>query len=233
MSNAPMMQAGSTSFFQTWIDALTKPSEQTYAAMAASPKAKAMTAYVWIFVCSLIASFMSLLVEGATLRALRQVGLGSNQFRGGIPGGAVSILCGAPIGAVILTIFFAVGVALMQWIAKMFGGRGNNDQLAYAFAAIGAPYLLVSGVLSLLSAIPVVGLCFWIVSLLVFVYAVVLDIIAAKGVNGFGWGPAIGSVGIPVAAVALVCCCAAVIVGALTGAALGNIFSSINSSLAP
>ncbi len=31
MSNAPMMSAGPTSIFQTWINALTKPNEQTYA----------------------------------------------------------------------------------------------------------------------------------------------------------------------------------------------------------
>ena len=85
----------------------------------------------------------------------------------------------------------------------------------------------------LLSAIPVVGLCFRIVIGLVGIYILVLEIMAVKGVNAFGWGPAVGAVLIPVAAILLICCCAAAIVGALTGAAIGNIFSSINSSLAP
>jgi hypothetical protein len=62
-------------------------------------------------------------------------------------------------------------------------------------------------------------------------YILVLQIMAVKGVNQFGWGPAIGSLFIPAIAILLVCCCAAAIVGALTGAALGNIFSTINQSL--
>ncbi len=234
MPNAPMMQAGSTSFFQTWIDALTKPNEQTYAAMAASPKAKATTAYIWVFVSSLIASFISLLVEGATVRnQLAQAGVGAEQLRGGGVGEVLTLICGAPIAAVLGTIVFAIIVALVQWIAKMFGGTGNNDQLAYTFAAIGAPYSLVSSIFVLLGAIPFVGICFRIILGLAGIYIIVLQLMAVKGVNAFGWGPAIGSLFIPAAAVFLICCCALVIVGALTGAALGNIFSSINSSLAP
>lgn len=234
MPSAPMMPAGSPSFFQTWIDALTKPNEQTYAGIAASPKAKAMTAYIWVFVSSLIASFISLLVEGATVRErLSRAGVGAGQLRGGAGGVAVTLLCGTPIAAFLGTIVFAIVVALVQWIAKMFGGKGNNDQLAYAFAAIGAPYSLVSAVFVLLSAIPFVGICFRIIIGLAGIYIVVLQVMAVKGVNGFGWGPAIGSVFIPALAVFLICCCAVVIIGALTGAALGNIFSSINSSLTP
>ncbi len=234
MSNAPMMQTGPSSFFQTWIDALTKPNEQTYAGIAASPKAKAMTAYVWVFVSSLIASFISLLVEGATVRnQLAQAGVGAEQFRGGAGSVALTLLCGTPIAAVLGTIVFAIVVALAQWIAKMFGGKGNNDQLAYAFAAIGAPYSLVSSLFIALSAIPFVGICFRIILGLAGIYIIVLQVMAVKGVNGFGWGPAIGSVFIPGLAVFLICCCAVAIIGALTGAALGNIFSSINSSLTP
>lgn len=229
-----MMPAGAPSFLQTWIDALTKPNEQTYASIAASPKAKASTGYLWVFLCSLLASFVSLIVEGSTVRnQLSQAGVGAEQLRGGAGGVAITLICGAPIAAFIGTLLFAAFVALSQWIAKMFGGRGNNDQLAYTIAAIAAPYSLVSSVFVLLSAIPVVGLCFRIVIGLAGIYVLVLEIMAVKGVNAFGWGPAIGAALIPIAVVFLVCCCAAAIVGALTGAAIGNIFSSINSSLAP
>ncbi len=230
-----MMQSSSSSFFQTWIDALTKPTEQTYAAIASSPKAKATTAYLWVFVTSIVTSFLALLVQGAALRArLAESGVGTQQFQGaGLGGVAITLLCGTPIVAVITTIFFAIGSALIQWIAKMFGGTGNNDQMTYALAAIVAPYSLVSAVLTLLGAIPFVGICFSIVTALAGIYVLVLEIMAVKGVNAFGWGPAVGSVLIPVAAVLIICCCAAAVIGALTGAALGNIFSSINSSLTP
>jgi hypothetical protein len=159
--------------------------------------------------------------------------VGAEQFRGGAGSVALTLLCGTPIAAVLGTIVFAIVVALAQWIAKMFGGKGNNDQLAYAFAAIGAPYSLVSSLFIALSAIPFVGICFRIILGLAGIYIIVLQVMAVKGVNGFGWGPAIGSVFIPGLAVFLICCCAVAIIGALTGAALGNIFSSINSSLTP
>ena len=51
VSNAPMPSSGgSKSFFQVWIDALTKPNENTFAEIASSPNAKATTAYIWVFV---------------------------------------------------------------------------------------------------------------------------------------------------------------------------------------
>ena len=50
MSNAPMMPGAPTSFVQMWINALTKPSEHTYAEIAASPNAKATTAFLWVVI---------------------------------------------------------------------------------------------------------------------------------------------------------------------------------------
>jgi hypothetical protein len=93
----------------------------------------------------------------------------------------------------------------------MFGGRGTFDQLAYAIAAIVAPFYLVSAVLTLLSAIPAVGFCFGLVGLLAGLYVLVLEVMAVKGVNQFGWGQAIASLLIPVLAIA--CCISIVIAG--------------------
>ncbi len=233
-SNAPMMPAGPGSFIQTWINAVTKPGEQTYAEMAASPRAKATTAYLWVFVTALIELFFVFLVQGAAMRqVLEQRGLGQNLPAGGLGIGLITLICGAPIGAVISVIFFAIGAALVQWVAKMFGGRGTFDQLAYTFGAIAAPFYLVSTVFALLGAIPFVGFCFRILISLLGLYILFLEITAVKGVNQFGWGQAAGSVLIPGAALLLICCCVVGAGLALSGAALGNIFNSINQSLAP
>ena len=234
-SNTPMMQGGgSPSFIQTWINAITKPNEQTYAEIAASPNAKSTTAFLWVFIAALIEFFVTFLVQGSTMRQmLEQRGLGQNLPAGGFGGGIIGLICGAPIAAVIAVVFFAINAALVQWIAKMFGGRGTFDQLAYTFGAIQAPFFLISAVLSLLGAIPYVGFCFQIVLSLAGLYILVLTIMAVKGVNQFGWGPAVGSALIPGAVVFLLCCCIVVAGLALTGAAIGNIFSSINQSLVP
>jgi hypothetical protein len=101
---------------------------------------------------------------------------------------------------------FAIFMAVVQWIAKMFGGKATNDQLAYTVAAVVAPYSLVSAVLVLLSAIPYVGFCFNIVVGLGGLYVLVLQLMSIKAVNRFGWGPAIASYFIPGLAIFLVCC---------------------------
>ena len=234
MSNGPVMQAGSGSFFRTWVDALTKPREETYVSIGSSPRAKAMTGYVWVLLCSIVASVVAVVAQGATIQQqLEQSGVALDQVGGGLGGVAAGVLCGAPIAAIVGTLVFAIWTAVVQWIAKMFGGKGTNDQLAYTLAAIAAPYSLVSAVLVLLAAIPYVGFCFNILVGLGGLYVLVLQLMAIKGVNRFGWGPAIASYFIPGLAIFLVCCAVLAVILTLSGAALGGIFSSINQSLMP
>jgi hypothetical protein len=242
MSNANVpapSSGGSRPFYQIWIDALTKPNEQTYADIASSPNAKATTAYIWVFIGYLVEFFLTALVSSARTASLRnmfeQYGMGNGGGALGGGGGIVTTLvaavCGGPILAVIATLFFAIGTALIQWVAKMFKGQGTNDQLVYAFAAISAPYAIVAGVLSLFAAIPFVGLCFNIVLALAGIYILVLTIMATKAVNRFGWGEAAGSVLIPFAVIFLVCCCLVAIASAAMGAAFKDIFQQIQSGL--
>jgi Yip1 domain len=232
VSNAPTPSSGgSKSFFQVWLDALTKPNEQTFADMASSPNAKAMTAYIWVFVTSLIELFFSFLINGAVLRrTLEQQGVAGSLPGGGVGIALIGAVCGGPIFAVVVTIFFAIIAALIQWIAKMFGGKGTNDQLTYCFGAIAAPFYLISTVFVLLGAIPFVGLCFRIILGLAGLYILVLEIMAVKGVNQFGWGQAIGSVLIPIAALFLVCCCLVGGISMAAGAGLKGLFQQLQQS---
>ena len=231
MSNTPVMPAGSRPFFQVWMDALTKPNEATFAAMVSSPSAKAATAYLWIFVGYLIQFFLSSLVQGVAMRRILEQYGSNGQFANGFGGGLITAICGAPIIAVIATIFFAIGTAVIQWVAKMFGGKGNNGQLAYALAAILAPFSIVAGVLSLLSAIPFIGFCFSVIVAIAGLYILVLEIMAIKGVNQFGWGAAIGSLFIPGLVIGFLCAC---LVGGslmLLGPAIKNMFQQIQQGL--
>ena len=234
MSNAPRMPDSPTSFVQTWINALIKPSEQTFVEIAASPNAKSTTAYLWVFISALVQFFIVSLVQSTLVRSmLEQQGLGNNLPSGGIGFTLITAVCGAPILAVISVVLFAVIVALVQWIAKMFGGHGTYDQLAYTFAAIGAPFGIVSAVFTLFGAIPYVGFCFRIVIGLAGLYVLVLEIMAVKGVNPFGWGAAAGPVLNPISALFLVCCCLVFAASTALGAAIGDIFNGIYQSLAP
>ncbi len=225
--------SGVSEWFSVWRDAITKPSDQTYARIAASPNAKTTTALLWVFIGSLVSFFVTSLVPNQALRQLMQnANLGNGQgFPTAAGGGLISAICGAPIGAIISVVVFAIIVGILQLIAKMFGGRGTFDQLAYAMAAIQTPVYFIGALLGLLAAIPFVGLCFSLVSLVLAIYVIVLQVMAVKGVNQFGWGPALGSCAIPF--VVLFCC---LIVGVvafvrLLGPEINNIFNSIQQSL--
>ena len=92
--NAPLPEmpapepAASSSMFQTWINAVTKPNESTFAAIARSPQASTTNAFLWVFIGSLISSFLSLLAPNAGLqdlqRLLQQQGI-NNQFTNTLP----------------------------------------------------------------------------------------------------------------------------------------------------
>ena len=226
-TNAPMLPppSGVAEWFSVWRDAVTKPSEQTFARIAQSPNAKLTTALLWIFLGSLVNFFLASLVQGQVTRQMMQ-----NFGMEGVPeagGGLIAAICGAPIAALISTVLTVLMIGVVQLIAKMFGGRGTFEQLTYAIAAILAPFSLISGVLTLLTAIPYAGACFGIVGLAVGLYSLVLEIMAVKGANQFGWGQAIASLLLPV--FVLVCCLTVGIVAILQ--ALGPKISDMFQSL--
>ena len=209
MSNMPIPESRPETVFQTWGKALTKPNEQTFVEIASSPNAKATTAYMWMFVAALVQFFLTSLVQSRMMGTyMQQLGLENSNFGGqGIMSVIITAICGAPIAAAVSTLFFAIGVFIVQWIAKMFGGRGTADQLAYTMAAISAPYALVAGVITLLAAIPYVGYCFSAILSIAGIYIFVLNVMAVKGVNQISWGAAIGSLLIPGLVIGLLCAC--------------------------
>lgn len=231
-TNAPMLPppSGIAEWGTVWRDALTRPSEQTFARIARSPNAKSTTAFLWIFLGSLISSLLALPAQGVLMRQILQnSGLGDQGFPAATAGGIGSVICGAPIAAVISVVIFAIVVGVVQLLARMFGGTGTFDQLAYAIASIVTPFYLVSGVIGLLSAIPYAGACFGILGFFLALYVLVLEVMAVKGVNQFGWGQAIGSMLLPVFAIA--CCFAVAVAGifSLLGPQMQDIFNSITT----
>lgn len=231
-TNAPMLPppSGVSEWVSVWRDAITRPSEQTFARIAQSPNAKSTTAFLWVFLGSLVGSLLALPAQGVMMsQMMRGMGLEEQGFPAA-GGGIMTVLCGAPIGAVISVVLFAIGVGIVQLLARMFGGRGTFDQLAYALGAVVAPFYLVSGLLSLLSAVPFAGFCFGLLGFVVAIYVLVIEVMAVKGVNQFGWGQAIGSLLLPVLAIA---CCLSVAVGALLSAASPELMDIFNSIMTP
>ena len=236
-SNEPMVPAGgsSMSMVQTWMAAITKPNEGTFAQIAAQPGASTSKAFLWVFVASLITSFASFISQAAgfgrqmeTLRRFLPPEITRELPIGAAPSfGVGTVICGAPIGAVFAVLFFMIGVALIQWVAKLFGGTGSFDKLAYTFSAINVPYSVITAVLTLVGIIPFVGILTGLISLALFFYAIVLGVLAVKAVNGLDTVKAVGAVVLPGFVIFMVVCCCAVI----AGVAMGSVFESINQSL--
>ncbi len=233
--NTPMSPepAGFSSWLSTWMEAVTKPNEQTFVKIANSPNAKMSTAFLWVFIGSLINVFVASLMQGAIMGRMMQNYGGEGFSNGGTGFGIVTTICGAPVGALVSVVFFAMFTGVVQWVAKMFGGTGTFEQLAYVFAAITVPFTLISSVLTLFAAIPYVGACFGLLGFAAGIYVIVLELMAVKGVNQFGWGQAAGALFLP--GIVIFCCLAVVIFGSISllAPAISDAFNQINQGLVP
>jgi hypothetical protein len=246
--NTPIMPAssgnsGPAGWLPIWIKAVTQPSEQTFVDITESPDASAKTAYIWVF----IAGTLSAVIQAFATAIRTATGVASQipqipglekylpqSTGGGGAGFGVSLvggLCGSPFAGLLSIVFFALFVAIVQWIAKLFGGTGTYDKLLYALAAITVPFTIVSSLFVLLGVIPIVGMCFGLLSFGLGIYSLVLQVMAVKAVNRFGWGQATGSVFLPGCVVFILCAC--VVIGGLMllGPMIGNVFSGINQGL--
>ena len=243
-SNAPIMEPkpGPAGWFPVWIKAVTQPNEQAFVDITSHPDATTKTALIWIFIAGTLSGIVQAIVRTIILATggVPQMTIpGLEQFTQQPTGGDAGTigfsllagLCLSPVAGLLSIVFFAIGVAIIQWIAKLFGGAGTFEKLAYGMAAISVPITLVSLILTLLSAIPFIGICTGILSIGVGIYALVLQIIAVKGVNRFGWGQAAGSVLLPGVVILVVCGC--IVIGGLMlmGPTIGNVLSEINQSL--
>lgn len=244
-SNTPVMEPkpGIAGWFQVWMTAVTKPSEQTFVDLTESTNATSKTAYIWVFIAGTISGILQAILRaiytatGTTpqlpIPGLEQYMPSSTGDAGSMGITLVVTLCLSPVAGMVYTLFFALAVAITQWVAKLFGGLGTYDKLLYALAAIAVPFTLVSSVLALFGAIPFVGVCLGILSFGLGLYALVLQIMAVKGVNRFGWGQAIGSVLIPGLVVFVFCCCVVFGLSMLLGPVIGDVFNQANPSFAP
>ena len=240
--NAPVSTgpeaAGVAGWVSTWMTAITKPSEQTYAALAERPEAQTNSrAFTWVFLAgtasALISGVLQAILELAGFRS-QTPGFGDVFGGGAAQNGLVSLgvaICVSPIAGAIGTLFFAIGIGIIQWVAGMFKGTGTYSQLAYTVAAISVPFSLISSILTPFSGVQYLNICTGILSLGLGLYAIALEIMAVKAVNRFGWGEAAGSVLLPFV---VICCCVSIVVfGILTtlGPAISNTFNSIQQSL--
>lgn len=232
--NTPPMSpepAGFAGWFSIWINAVTKPSEQNYSTMSGHPDAQTNNrAFIWVFLAGTAAA----IITGILNAILELAGFttqipGFSELAGSAPRGAMAslgiALCTSPISGAISVLFFAIFVGIIQWVAKMFKGVGNFQQLAYVMAAISVPVSLVTSLLTPFTTIGVVGYCFAAVSLLISLYVIYLQVLAVKAVNRFGWGEAAGSYFLPLILFVCLCACLAFGLASIFGVAYSELLN--------
>ncbi len=219
--------------FDIWFEALTQPREETFVRIASQPNATTGNALVWVFMATLIGGMVAAVVQTFSMRSMFAAPFFSEYMPEGF-GGTISIgalACSVPIGAVLGVLSFAISVGIIQWVAKLFGGIGSFEKLAFVSAAISVPASLISALFSLLGLIPYVNILVGLIAFAFFIYVLVLEVMAVKAVNYFGWEQAIGSVLLPAAGLFLIACCCIAALAAILGPVIGEAFSTINQGL--
>lgn len=210
----------SYSWSEVWVNALTKPSVETYEDIVADPNASASKAYAWVLITSFISYVITIGVSFFLDAILGTSGLEQVGFLESITGSILLVMCCAPILALFAVLGLAINAGISQFVAGLLGGTGTYNQLAYAFGAYQAPLTLIT---SFFSAIPYLNCLGFLFGL----YAIVLNITAIKAVNRFDWGRAIASSVVVILGVIAVVAVMVIIVLALLGPAIGSVFSNI------
>ncbi len=217
--------------FRTWLKALTSPSARTYAEIAASPGAKASTAFLWVFLAALLEMIVYFLVVGPLQEDMQQALAGSHTVLARPAISPLEVVCGAPIVAVFMLLWFMASSGVMHLIARAFSAKAAYLQWAYTMSAIFVPTALISTVLLAFEALGrTVALCMGGLSLLLALYVVVIQVIAIKAVEQISWAGAVVSI-IAIPAILICLSCAVIGVLMLMGPSIGTVFSSINQSL--
>ena len=231
--NTPIMPPssgapGPAGWIPVWIKAVTQPNEQTFIDITRHPDALPKTAYIWIFVAGTLSTIVTGLIQTVLVAAGLNGQSGLEGAGAAVGGSLIGVICISPFAGALSVLFFALGVAIIQWIAKLFGGTGTYDKLVYAIAAISVPFTLVSMLLVPLNVVPYLNICTGFLSAGLGFYALFLQITAVKAVNRFGWGQAAGSMLLPGVVFLVVCSSVMFIVLMLLGPVLGDIFKDIN-----
>jgi Ni/Fe-hydrogenase subunit HybB-like protein len=213
------------SWWDSWLRALTKPSVDTFERIANDPQASTIRAATWIFFSSLLGLFISIpLILAFNPNLVTQVQQLTGELGSALAAALGLMLCIVPFSAAISTVGMMISTALVQLAARLLGGRGTFEGTFNALAAITAP---ITPVTSLLGAIPLVGGC---LVLPIGLYMLVLDVIAVKASNRFGWGAAIAAILLPGLVIGGLCCCAAFAIASAAGVAFQDL---INQGVIP
>lgn len=183
------------SWFQVWIFALTRPSEETYTRLIKDPNAGFRRTISWIVLGSIIqisiaiaksySKIPELICEFARCAGQADQTLVDLAFL--LP---ATLIC-LPILVIIILLLFMMFTSIIQLISGLiFKGAGVYSDLTYAITASAVP---ISLILRGVNAIQY-GKTF---SFLLYLYLGYLTVLAVKTTNRFGWVKALATFIVP------------------------------------
>ncbi len=201
---------------QTWINALTRPGEATFAEEQTKPQANFTTAIIWMVITGVVTGIMSWLSftmlwgsGGGMLAIIDQMNLppeAAAELRQMFSSGMMSAVAGgAGFSAIISTpLFFFIGAAIFYLIGRVLGGSGDLGRYSYLLATFQAPIGILGALMGL---VPVIGACIYFI---LWIYSWVLTYFATKVGLNLSSGKAIAVILIPLGLLILIILCFAV-----------------------
>lgn len=182
---AESLHARHMDWFEVWLSALTRPSEQTYLEFLADPEASGTRAFLWVASASALSfALLWILIAIFGTAMIPPEALPQTQRASPLIVLGVVLVCGVPLVALFAALGLAIFAGIVHLTAWISGGRGSYGGTLYAIAAYYAPLQIVS---TLIGFIPWVNVC---VGSLLGLYALYLNMLAAKAAHRLGWGGA-------------------------------------------
>ena len=199
--------------FRTWVNALTQPGEEFFAAQRENASATLSTAIKWIIAASIIAALLGAIrstVFPSAMDGLDQiVDLLPPELQNEFGTDVETDASGGPAFSfatiIIGPISFLIGVGIYHVIARLLGGIGQYGRYTYLYSTFAAPLMIVTSVLGF---IPVLGGC---ISGILAIYQLVLAYYATKVEYNLSQGRAIIVVVTPLLVGVLLAACLAVV----------------------
>jgi len=125
---------------------------------------------------------------------------------------------------------FYLNNGVLYLMALLFGGKGKFGAQTYLATFFQVPLVILSGICALTSVIPTFGIYITgILTLAISLYILVLNVRMLKVAHTLSTGKVVAAIFLPFLLLLIPVCIIAVLL--LTGPMIGNVFSSINSSL--
>jgi hypothetical protein len=202
-------------WYEIWWDVWIHPGLLPFQSMLKEPNHTMTRGFIWVAVTSFIVSLISYLFSALIMRNLMADAFGGTRFENYITY-TLSYICGIILSPIFAVIGICISAGIYHWVAKLFRGKGNWNDLVYCLSAVTAPGSLVGGVIGIFSLLffnnPLIIFLPVFATFLFAIYVIILNVNAIRATEDISAWEAIGTLFIPtIIIVVIVSCCSIVV----------------------